>query len=58
MSKKIPNFGILFGEAIEGNAAHKRLPDNESLKSSLNWEKNSSEEGCFKDTVLMQDRSD
>ncbi len=44
MNKIIPNFGILFGEAIQGNAAHKRLPDNESLKSSLNWEKNSDEE--------------
>lgn len=38
MSKKVPNFGVLFGEGVVGNANYKRLLSGEKLRNSTNWE--------------------
>lgn len=46
MSKKIPNFGILFGEGIQGKPSSRRLPDSDSLRKSIAWENSLEESGA------------
>ncbi len=38
MGKKVPNFGILFGESISGKVTGRRLPNAQELENSLGWE--------------------